>query len=240
MISFNQHVLVRGGTSEDTWLNEGLSHFAEELGGRQIPSTECPVSGSCVQDYVQGDLENAFAYLSSPEDHFLIEPGSGSAELAERGANWLFVRWLVDHFASDTLLGGNLTRRLVATRLIGGANVEAQTGQSFSVLVSEWQMTNYLDDLPGFTQLASRLRYKTWNFRETADSLGYPSFPLAPDVTDGSGYAHTGVMRAGSGRHVLVTQPAGASAVDLRLTAPSGAEPVSATVDARIGLVRIR
>ena len=39
MISFNQHVLVRGGTSEDTWLNEGLSHFAEELGGRQIPST---------------------------------------------------------------------------------------------------------------------------------------------------------------------------------------------------------
>ena len=240
MISFNQHVLVRGGTSEDTWLNEGLSHFAEELGGRQIPSTECPVSGSCVQDYVQGDLENAFAYLSSPEDHFLIEPGSGSAELAERGANWLFVRWLVDHFAADTLLGGDLTRRLLGTRLIGGANVEAQTGQSFSVLVSEWQMTNYLDDLSGFAQTASRLRYKTWNFRETADSLGYPSFPLAPDVTDGAGYAHTGVMRAGSGRHVLVTQPAGASAVDLRLTAPSGAEPVSATVDARIGLVRIR
>ena len=33
MISFNQHVLVRGGNVEETWLNEGLSHFAEELGG---------------------------------------------------------------------------------------------------------------------------------------------------------------------------------------------------------------
>ena len=42
MISFNQHVLVRSGTSEDTWLNEGLSHFAEELGGRQIPDCRVP------------------------------------------------------------------------------------------------------------------------------------------------------------------------------------------------------
>ncbi|HEY6807700.1 MAG TPA: hypothetical protein VI160_02840, partial [Gemmatimonadales bacterium] len=34
MISFNQHVLVRRGPAEVLWLNEGLSHFAEELGGR--------------------------------------------------------------------------------------------------------------------------------------------------------------------------------------------------------------
>ena len=41
MISFNQHVLVRGGTAEDTWLNEGLSHFAEELGGELMPDAVC-------------------------------------------------------------------------------------------------------------------------------------------------------------------------------------------------------
>ena len=41
MISFNQHVLVRGGDAEDTWLNEGLSHFAEELGARAVPD-RCP------------------------------------------------------------------------------------------------------------------------------------------------------------------------------------------------------
>ena len=172
MISFNQHVLVRGGTSEDTWLNEGLSHFAEELGGRQIPAAECPVSGSCVHDFIQGDIENGLEYLASPEDHFLIEPGTSSAELAERGANWLFVRWLLDHFASDTLLGTDLTRRLVATRRIGVGNVEAETGIGFDVLVPEWQMTNYLDDLPEYQQVSSRLRYKTWNFRGASDSLG--------------------------------------------------------------------
>ena len=239
MISFNQHVLVRGGTSEDTWLNEGLSHFAEELGGRQIPNTECPVSGSCVHDFIQGDMENAFEYLATPEDHFLIEPGSSSVELAERGANWLFVRWMADHFANDTLLGTDFTRRLVATRLIGEANVEAQTNIGFDVLVPEWQMTNYLDDLPEYQQVSSRLRYKTWNFRGAADSLGQ-AYPLVPDITSGPGYSHSSVLRAGSGRHVLVTQAGAGSAVDLRLTAPSGEEPVSSSASPRIGLVRVR
>ncbi len=239
MISFNQHVLIRDGVSEDTWLNEGLSHLAEELGGRQIPASECPVSGSCVRDFIKGDLENAFDYLASPEDHFLFEPGSSQADLAERGANWLFVRWLVDNFASDTLLGTNLTRLLVGTRLTGVANVENILGEPFEELVPEWQLTNYLDDLPGFQPPPSRLRYKTWNFRAAGDSVGRP-FPLVPDVTSGVGYAHTGVLRAGSGRHVLVTQAGGSPAVDLRLTAPSGEEPVSATVQPRIALVRIR
>jgi len=239
MISFNQHVLVRGGTSEDTWLNEGLSHFAEELGGRRIPDTECPGSGSCVHDFIRGDLNNALEYLAAPEAHFLVQPDTSSGTLAERGANWLFVRWLVDHFASDTLLGADLTRRLVATRGVGVANVEAQTGIGFDVLVPEWQMTNYLDDLPEYQQVSSRLRYKTWNFRGAADSLGQ-AYPLVPDLTSGPGYSHSSVLRAGSGRHVLVTQAGGASAVDLRLTAPSGEEPVSSSASPRIGLVRIR
>ena len=43
MISFNQHVLIRlSPFTEDTWLNEGLSHFAEELGSRQIAEDACP------------------------------------------------------------------------------------------------------------------------------------------------------------------------------------------------------
>lgn len=239
MISFNQHVLIGRETSEETWLNEGLSHFAEELGGRLIPDVACPVTGSCSTEFLGGDLENAFDYLTSPEAHFLIEPGSSSGELAERGANWLFVRWLVDHFAADSVLGTEFTRRLVGTPLVGVANVVAQTGANFSVLVTEWQMTNYLDDVPGFDQPSARLRYKTWNFRTAADSIGR-SFPLVPDATTGAGYNLTGVLRAGSGRHVVVTQAPGAAPVDLLLTAPSGTAPVSRAVDPRVGLVRIR
>jgi hypothetical protein len=241
MISFNQHRLIRGSSSEETWLNEGLSHFAEELGARKLSAAQCPPSGSCFDEFLKdGDMANAYAYLQSPEDFFLIEPGNSTGELEERGANWLFVRWLVDHFASDTVLGTDLTRRLVATNQLGSSNVVAQTGVDFSVLVPEWQMANYLDGLPGFDQPGSRLRYKTWDFRQVfPDSLSRP-FPLIPDETAGSGYAHAGVLRAGSGRHVLVTQAGSGPLVDLLLTGASEFGPVSPTVDARVGLVRIR
>jgi hypothetical protein len=239
MISFNQHVLVRDGPSEDTWLNEGMSHFAEELGGRQVPDVECPNSPSCFSEFIErGDLANAFEYLASPEDFFLIEPGNSTGKLEERGANWLFVRWLADHFAADTILGTDLTRRLDATSLTGGANVEAQTGKDFSTLVGEWQLANYLDDLPGFSEPTARLRYRSWNFRQEAAAEGIP-YPLVPDSTNGADYTHSGVLRAGSGRHIRVVQAPGGPAVDLTLTTPTGTA-LPSTVQPRIALVRVR
>ena len=239
MISFNQHVLLRGGTAEDTWLNEGLSHFAEELGGRLVPDTECPVFGSCEAEFIEdGDIANAFAYLASPEDFFLIEPGNSTGSLEERGANWLFVRWVVDHFATDTILGTNLTRALLATNQVGSANVAARTGADFSTMVGEWQLANYLDDLPGFTASSDRLRYKSWDFRAVAASL-QQGYPLQPDSTDGVSYEHTGTLRAGSGHHILVVQPPGAGPVDLLVEGDAGVA-LPATIQPRIALVRIR
>jgi hypothetical protein len=240
MISFNQHVLVAGGDAEDTWLNEGLSHFAEELGGRQVPDVECPNSTSCFEEFIaRGDLSNAFDYLSSPEDFFVIEPANSTGQLEERGANWLLVRWLADHFATDTILGTDLTRRLVATSLTGRDNVEAATGDDFAKLVGEWQLANYLDDLSGFSDPTGRLRYKSWNFREEAANEGLP-YPLVPDSTGGAGYTHSGVLRAGSGRHVRVTQAAGAPSVDLTVTGPGGTAPLPVALDPRVALVRVR
>jgi len=239
MISFNQHVLMRHGSSEDTWLNEGLSHFAEELGGRLVPDQECPVTGSCAAEFLDGgDVLNAFDYLASPEDFFLIEPGNSTGQLEERGANWLFVRWLADQFDPSTVLGTQLTRQLVATNQVGSANVAARTGADFSTLVGEWQLANYLDDLPGFSAASTRLSYTSWNFREVAAGQGR-EYPLIPESTDGTAYGHSGTLRAGSGHHVLLVQSPGASPVDLRLTGPAGAA-LPASIVPRIALVRIR
>jgi hypothetical protein len=238
MISYNQHALVRGGSAEDTWLNEGLSHFAEELGGRLVPDVECPNSPSCFREFIGGNLENAFEYLASPEDFFLIEPLNSTGTLQERGANWLFVRWLVDHFAAEPIQGRDLTLKLVGTNQIGGSNVEAQTGEDFSRLVGEWQLANYLDDLPGFSESTGRLRYGSWNFRQEAEAEQLP-YPLVPDITGGIDYTHSGVLRSGSGRHIRVVQDPGAAGVDLTLTEPTGGA-LSSTLEPRIALVRVR
>lgn len=237
MISFNQHVLVRQGAPEATWLNEGLSHFAEELGGRLIPDAECqPAFTACEDQFIAGNVDNANEYLTDTESHFLIEPANSTGTLAERGANWLFVRWLADHFAATQPTGRELTLALVRTSREGAANVEAVTGADFSTLVSQWQLANYLDDLPGFTPVSDRLRYTSFNFR----SIYQAGYPLAPDVAGSTTYSRSGTLRGGSGRHVDIVQPAGAGEVTILLTGSGGTAVLPPSVKPRAVLARIR
>src|SRR5512143_2383656 len=99
MISYNQHVLVRNGSPQATWLDEGLSHFAEELGGRSfLPNDQASFS-----TFLINDLLNAYLYLDSSGTNFLAFPAS-IGTLAQRGAVWLFVRQLADQYAKSTSL----------------------------------------------------------------------------------------------------------------------------------------
>jgi hypothetical protein len=255
MISFNQHALVpgRNGTSEDTWLNEGLSHYAEELAGRIVPDTAGQPSGTTYTQYALSNYLNAYEYLSNPETFPLIVPADESGELEERGAAWLFVRWAADQFGSgaDNLAqfrvrGTNFTRALVQTGLNGAANVEQVSGESFSDLVPQWQMANYLDDLPGFSPSSDRLRYITINLRNQFNQLHNQrpgdfarAYPLAPDSTRTGVYSRSGTLRQGSGRHVRIIQAPGTLSVQLLLTNGTGSG-VSPTADPRVGLVRVR
>lgn len=239
MISYNQHVLVRGGDPENTWLNEGLSHFAEELGGRQIP--DGPVQGSATtraQQFFENDVDNAFSYLEQPSEAYLITPGSSFGTLSERGANWLFVRWLSDQFGAGDTLGTAFTRALVQTGRVGSDNVTAVTGRSFDELLGGWQLANYLDDLPGFVPVDAELRYSTVNLRSTLKAVS-PFYPLRPDSVSGTGYARSGVLRAGSGRHVRVVQPAQGVVVRMRFLAPD-ATALDPLLAGRIAVSRIR
>ena len=245
MISFNQHVLIRGGQTEDTWLNEGLSHFAEELGGRLVPDAECPAAASCADQFIGGNIDDAYRYLNDTESSFLIEPGSSTGTLAERGANWLFVRWLADHFSTTQPAATDLTRKLDQTSLIGSANVASATGEDFSTLISQWQLANYLDDLPNFTPASNRLEYSSWNVRALylqnfQQWVFAKPYPLTPDSTRTGVYQHTGILRAGSGRHVRIIQPVGSGDASFLLTNSSDSTPVSSTVKPRIAVARVR
>ena len=245
MISFNQHVLIRNGASEDTWLNEGLSHFAEELGGRSIPDDLC--SGGCLTQFAVGDVGNAYRYLREVESHFLVEPGSSGGTLEERGANWLFVRWLADHFGGADPNGTAFTRALVGTNRLGAANVAAVTGVPFATLIPEWQLANYFDNLPGFVAANPRLQYESWNFRQTFAALNdqapgtYPRpYPLVPDSTLTGAYSRQGTLRAGSGRHLRIIQPPLADPVTMHLTDGSSQPIGSSSAAPRIGIARVR
>lgn len=235
MISYYQHRMLRAGSAEVLWLNEAMSHVAEELGGFHFLA-----QGDSTQfsNFVAGNLFNAFKYLKNPGAHALFA-GEGTGTLEERGAGWLFLRWLVDQF------GEGLTRRLSETGLTGAANVAAATGEPVASLLPQWFLANYVSDLPGFAAPA-RLRYRTWSFRKTYADLNRQSpsnfdrpFPLDPAVFLGGTFNVSGTLRAASGDYFLATQLPGQRSFAIQFTDGTGsAFPPS--VPARLNVIRLR
>ena len=245
MISFNQHVLVRRGNLEETWLNEGLSHYAEELGGRLIPNEDCVGSPSCRSQYSSGNLLDAYDFMEDTEAQFMVFPDNSRGTLEERGAVWLFTSWLADVFATDPN-GHNVTRGLVQTSQIGATNVAAVTGTAFATLVAEWMLAIYLDDLPGFTPQSSRLAYSRWGFRQifennccTANAAFELAFPFSPVNSTGSGnFQRSGTLRGGSGRHFRAS--VGSDGLDILVARSIGGGQLDAALAGRVGIVRIQ
>jgi hypothetical protein len=243
MISFNQHVLVRGGDAEVLWLNEGFSHYAEELGGRTYASGTPEFSR-----FVIGDLYNGYQYLDSTEKHFLL-PTSGIGSLAERGAAWLFVRYLVDQYAADTTVASwnTFTRQMLATTDVGAANIANRTGDTFTGVVTRWAMANWVSDLPGFPT-PNQLKYRSWAFRTTYDSLQadpqvgsrFPKgFPLTPTSSAGRAVNLSGTLRAGSGVYARALQAPSAPGFTL-LFGTSAGGPLDPALVPRLTVIRIR
>ena len=242
MISYNQHVLIKGTDPEVLWLNEGLSHYAEELGGRSY----LPGDTTAFTRFVIGDLYNAYQYLDSTGNHYLL-PTEGIGSLAERGAAWLFVRYLVDQQRSDTSFASSavVTRSLDITTFTGAGNVANVTGVPFERTVTNWALANYVSDLPGFTA-PSALKYTSWRFRTTYASLhsqdptDFPkAFPLTPGLSAGSATNVSGTLRAGSGVYRLVAQPASGAGFTL-LFGTSGGGPLPVAAVARLSVIKIK
>jgi hypothetical protein len=248
MINYGQKVLRRDGDAEDTWLDEGLSGFAEELGGRLVPADRC-IDNDCLTQFQRDNFVNAYNYLSQQESAYLIGPRQPPLPLTEYGATWLFVRWLSDHFADEPTLGTDLTYALVQTRRTGAENVVSATGTPFDRLIGEWQLANYLEDHPDFENLTAgtRLGYSSWSLRDIFTSFhqqapqSFPrAYPIEPDVFAGEDYIRDGVLLAGSGQHLLVEQPASGAAVDLRITSPDATSALVPEVSPRTVVLRLR
>ncbi len=252
MISFNQHVLVRGGTGEVLWLNEGLSHYAEELGGRSYASSpdaqinDCtlrPVATTECRFY-SGDLLDGYGFLDSTDRHFLL-PTAGIGSLAERGAAWLFVRYTVDQYAAGTTRADwdTLTRSLVGTGQTGAQNIATITGDPFPTVVSRWALANYLTDGLG---VPPELQYVSWNLHAVYSSLHSQNsnafakaYPLVPTVSAGRDVNLRGTLRAGSGIYHRATQPPGDPGFTLSFTAPNGA-PINPATLPRLTVIRLQ
>ena len=184
-------------------------------------------------------MYDAYQYLSATGGSpLLIQFDQGT--LAEIGASWLFVRYLVDQF------GDSLPHKLAGTTLVGAANVATQTGQSFATSVTRWALANWVSDLPGFTA-PPELRYTTWRFRTRTfsslhahDPTDFPRpYPLVPSASAGTAVNLSGTLRSGSGLYHEAFQGPGAGAYTLRFGGATSASLPAAVVP-RLSVIRLQ
>lgn len=192
LINFNEHVLERRGQPEATWLDEGLSHLAEDL----------------VAGYAEsGQGGNIAVFLREPEAVSLEMDASDDANT--RGAAYLFVRSLVDRMGAGVLL------RLVGTGLADRANVEAATGEGFAELLAAWGTQLYASGLGLSTH--PRFNYGSELLRAGSDR-GFPlpaegEYDLGGPGLGGTlphrGLAFVRVRGTGREQLEIATDPAG-------------------------------
>lgn len=251
MINYNQHVLVRGGSQETDWLNEGLSHLAEELGSRWY-ETRCRVQGiGCPSDpnqlfpdssqgFIGEQLDNAYSWMSSIGSHSVTLFETGDC-CEGRGAAWIFLRYLGDRFDSTVYA------RLAQSNRTSVANLEGATGETFASVFGDFGIALYADSLPGVPRSAipARYRFTSRNLRQIFQRLNTTSpstYPLAfPLRVNTLGYATAlnATMVPGTFSYFDLATPPGSDAVSLRFSTRTGGA-FRASLGAQMGIFRVR
>jgi hypothetical protein len=225
---------------EETWLNEGLSHIAEELmffhtaPGLETKQNLGPASFTETAQKeafatFQRDNHDRFAiFIRNPDNASLL----GSDLLSTRGAAWAFLRYAADRYAAgeSALWTGLVTN----SREAGMANLDRVLATDTREWMRDWAIALYADD----TGLTSESRFLTssWNYRamftqgQTLLLRANEPYPIrAPRLFSGqnrrltlqgggSGYLRVGVA-AGGRAAVRVT--VGATADGNQLPPPS-------------------
>ena len=201
MNSFNQHVFKNGGSTEEPWLNECLSHFAEDMTG-----------------YGNENPSRVKLFLSQPSKTPLVP--STSPTLAERGACYTFLRYLYEQSPD----GNAFLSRLYESNKTGVANLEAAFQgtdpdfNEFPEFVNRWSIALALSG----TGLTSDARY---NFRErsvdpqTGNKTG---ICIRCDVQDGRGTVLDGPVMSPLTTFPNTTIVKGTATQFYRLNTPSG------------------
>src|SRR5690606_12134009 len=180
------------------------------------------------------NLARARLYLADPGGASLINdepPGS----LEERGAQWLFIKYIMGHYGGTDLLG-----QLTQTTLSGVANVTSATGRSWSALLADWSVALWADDAPelqGLT-LDPRFTFPELNLREEYAQRNQP-FPLGPvSIGMHDFIAHDTLPASSMDYRMLVASPFAPPPLHLNFAGARGA-PFQGD-GAQLTIVRVR
>ena len=240
LINSSRRLYVTQGVTEfeTTWLNEGLSHIAEEL--LFFREAGLTPRGNLDSTVVRSSerIRNAFnmdmssntgrfrEYLEAPSKN---SPFRNDDSLETRGATWNLLRYLADRKASGSASDAPTWQALVNTPKTGVTNLRAVFGNDLAAKVRDWSVSLYMDDLVG--GLSQEFSQPSWHwhslFKALAGQAG-PAYPL--QVKTFNGGAASGTVLGGTAEYYRFSiPPNGTATITLTTSAP---------IDARV--VRIR
>ncbi len=199
--SRRMYVNTSSSPTEVVWLNEGLSHIAEELGfyeasglaPRQNITIEglrqSPAALDAFNTYQISNLARYINYLQNPEDTQVLDTeASDGLEIDARGAAWAFLR-----YAADRKSGADqpFWFGLVNGQSSGLANLQNAINADPLVWAKDWTTSTYTDDaVPG---IPPEVTLPSWNhrslvlaLRNAAGEQAYTQYPLATSSLTGS------------------------------------------------------
>ncbi|HEX2204512.1 MAG TPA: hypothetical protein VHG91_14470 [Longimicrobium sp.] len=191
--------------NEVVWLNEGLSHIAEELlfyrasglSPRQNIGADDMSSQRRVDAFNQYALDNFLRleeYLQHPDT---TSPYETDDDLAIRGSIWSFLRYAADRKGGSE---PTLWNQLVNNDVSGFENLEERLGVDPVDWVHDWTVANYTDDAVSTT--GSTYRHASWDYRSIFGALSTPSrYPLlVRELTNANTLSLT--VRGGAGTYL--------------------------------------
>jgi hypothetical protein len=236
LINASRRVFVNDAPPEEVWLNEGLSHIAEELtfyrsAGIQ-PRNNIALSlltqqenvNRAVNAFQTPNLSRLLRYLEATESN---SPFASNDQLGTRGAAWQLLRYAADRTRP---VDGDFWFQLVNSTTTGLANLGGVLGTDALPLVRDFTVAQYTDDtgigVPTFQHLS-------WHYRD-----------VLPAINNNNPALRVRFLVNGSSNAVTLTG-GGASYVRLRVPGEIGVirssaqgAPVPATV--QMTLVRTK
>lgn len=219
---------------EEVWLDEGLSHIAEEAlfyadsglsPGSNVRVDILDQRGlDAINRYAVSNLARYSLYLANVTRHTPI----GADLLETRGAIWSFLRYAADHSGRTD---PDFFHPLVNSQVSGFANLRTALDQSPIERLRQWGVSVYTDD---FVRGDSLLQQPSWNFRNLLPLINTSgAFPL-PVRTLGSTQPVDFNLRAGTSGYVRFR---GSPGEVTRVTTTSGGAPPPSTL--QVTVVRI-
>jgi hypothetical protein len=192
LINASRRLYVNTGSSafEDTFLDEGLAHIAEELTFYRASGLTPKQNISEASVHSSQKISDAFDSFAAANmrryREFLLNPLTNSpyaddASLMTRGAIWSFLRYAADRRGG---LEGSIWFQLVnpPAGSRGLPNLSRVFSLDLTSWIRDWAIANYADDfIPGVPPVDT---HPSWEFRSTVASVNEGNFPLGTRQID--------------------------------------------------------